>query len=128
LATAFHDQRDALGRETLRLHALKPIQRAEHRPRADACGLEPRLHRTYGAGFLGRAERNAHAQTPALLVGFGFSQRDNQTGLREFEVGHVERNQLRAAEGAGEAEQQQRPVAQADARLGQDASCLMSKV
>ena len=61
------------------------------------------------------AVRDADAPRAALLVGLGFSQGDGQTGARELKIGDVQGDQLGAAEGAGEAEQQQRAIPEPDA-------------
>jgi hypothetical protein len=65
------------------------------------------------AGCLFLPKGNADLATGCLLVGLRAAQVDDQAVLGEGEVGIVDCGKLRAAKGAGEADKDQRPVAEA---------------
>ena len=86
--------------------------RPEHRPRLDAGDGQPMLQRRHRAEPHAAVGNGDHLPRP-FLVGLGFSNRHPQAIGHERQVGDRQRHQLRAAERAGEAQQQQRPVAPA---------------
>ena len=79
----------------------------------DARRSEPASRGADRAGYLVGPKGNADLAAGSLLVGLRAAEIDNQAVLGEREVGQVDRGKLRAAEGAGEADKDQRPVAEA---------------
>ena len=79
----------------------------------DARRGEPAAQCADRAGGVLLPKGNADLAAGSLLVGLRAAQVDDQAVLGEGEVGIVDRGKLRAAEGAGEADQNQRPVAEA---------------
>ena len=74
---------------------------------------EPAAQGADRAGCLLFPKGNANLAAGCLLVGLRAAQINDQAVLGEGEVGQVDRGKLRAAEGAGEADKNQRPVAEA---------------
>ena len=68
----------------------------------------------HGAGLSSLAEQDANCFALAALIGLRAAQHDDQPFGRKLHVRPVEADQLGAAEGAGEADEQPRPVPLAD--------------
>jgi hypothetical protein len=73
------DPRNRFIRKPPRLHALKGVQRAEHRPIGDARRGKPGLERAHRAGGFRGAEGDAEPTALAFLVSLGFSECDDET-------------------------------------------------
>ena len=95
------------------LQLLVPVDAAEQGAGGEAGGVEPLLHRPHRAGGGVGAVGHAELAPRPLLVGLAAAQRDDQPGAARLQVGDVEPHELAAPEGAGEAQQQERAVAQA---------------
>jgi hypothetical protein len=87
-----------------------PVDGAEHRAVVGAQRRQPGLQGAHRAGSRCRPIRNPHAPSLPFLVGLGAADVYDQARGIERQVGHVQAHQLGAAEGAGEANQQQSPV------------------
>src|SRR6266542_1244837 len=74
-------------------------------------------NRTHRAGLEARAPGDALDIPFALLVGLGTAQPNAKTVLRLLEILDVERDQLRAAEAAGETEQEKSAIPPAAERV-----------
>ena len=106
-----------------------PLDRAgggdppEHRAATKSCPPQPGLERADRAGLLAAHARQGDVRPLPRLVGFrARDAHDHALGF-EPQVGDIDADQLRAPEGAGEADQKQRPVAQAGGESpGQTAS------
>ena len=83
----------------------------------DARFGEPPAQHADRAGFLLLPKGNADLAAGGLLVGLRAAEINDEAVLGEGEVGKVDRGKLRAAEGAGEADKNQRPVTEAQQRL-----------
>ena len=79
----------------------------------DARFGEPAAQRADRAGGILLPKGNADLAAGCLLVGLRAAKVDDQAVLGEGEVGQVDRGELRAAEGAGVADKNERPVAEA---------------
>ena len=108
---AFDDQRHGLIGEALRFEVAVAIDGSEDWPTLDAALRKPVAQRAHRAGQRVRAERQANLAALGFLVGLRAAQLDDQAVGGEADIGDVERDELAAAEGAGEADQQQRPIA-----------------
>jgi hypothetical protein len=84
----------------------------EHRTRGDARSRQPGLQRTHRAGVRPRAIRNADATPLAFLVGLRALLADDHASAADVQVVDVDGHQLAATERAGEANQQERAIAQ----------------
>ena len=87
-------------------------------PVKDGAGTEakrgqPALQRADRAGYLLLPKGNADLAAGRLLVGLRSAEVNDQAVLSKAEVGEVDRGKLGAAEGAGEADENERPVADA---------------
>ena len=85
--------------------------RAKHWPRRDAGGVPPRLQRLDRARD--RAAHDGDRRAFAFLVGLAEFDSDFEARLAFLDILAIERHELRSAEGAGKAEQQQGAVANA---------------
>jgi hypothetical protein len=105
-----HDPGDrAIAEAPGQLPAVAVHRADESRPR-DRARREPGPDRAHRAGRRRRAERDADVAPLALLVRLRPADGDDQAVGRLPHVGDVEPDQLGAADGAGEAEQQERPI------------------
>ena len=110
LGATLHDLADRRCRER-RPEVAVPIDAPKDAPLDDLGALEPALQGTERAGCLIEPERNGHFDAGAFLIAFRASQsHDHPVGL-EAQIRELERGELRAAEGAGEPDQEQRSVA-----------------
>jgi hypothetical protein len=112
----FDDQRHDLVDQRALTHAPPARHPPKQRSAGDAASLEPALQRAHWAALEPLAVRNGSQLAGRLLVGLRAAQREHHAVARETQIGHLQDDQLRAAEGAAEADQQQRRIAQAAAR------------
>ena len=92
------------------------IDAAKDRAAGDGRDVEPGAKRAHRAGERVRAERQADFSALALLVRLRAPQLHDQAVDIKRDVCDVERHHFGAPKSAGEADQQQRPVAHADKR------------
>jgi hypothetical protein len=85
--------------------------RPKYRAGRDPCGFQPRCNGFRRAG--NRTRHDLDRGPYAFLIGFGAANPDPQARFAELEIPDVEGDQLRAAERAGKAKQEQRAIAKA---------------
>lgn len=105
------EERDRGWRERPLRHVSVPGNAAEHRPASDLRRRSPFLQSVYRAGLCVRPERNGDFPALPFLVGLAARNPDHEPFGDVRQVFHLDRHQLGAPEGAGEADQQERPVA-----------------
>lgn len=88
--------------------------RPEDRPVSDLCCVQPSSERHYGAHDFAGDDGNDGAVT--FLVGLGAADGYAQPVSDLFDVGDIQGDQFGTPEGTGEAEQQQRTIAQRNQR------------
>ena len=106
------DPADAVLVEAAAGGLANPSDPAKDSSGGDARHGEPALQGAHRAGCLLFPKGNADLAAGGLLVGLRAAEIDDQTVFRERKVGAIDRGQLRAAEGASEADKHQRPVAE----------------
>src|SRR5450631_2306432 len=75
-------------------HRARFVDRPEQRTRHDPSGIQPRSDSLNGASDIAACDRDR--ATHGLLIGLAAADRDQQSGLRFLDVGHIQCNQLRA--------------------------------
>ena len=113
-----HDPADAVLVEAAAGGPAMAVNSAECGTIDDAGTGQPAAQGAHRTGCVLLPKGNADLAASCLLVGLRAAQVNDQTVLGEGEVGKFDRGQLRAAEGAGEADQNEFPVAEARERLG----------
>jgi hypothetical protein len=108
---ALDDPRDGAVGQPAGQQSSVPVDAAEERPIGDRRRLEPSPQSAHRAGGRVRAVRDSDLPPLALLVGLRAPERHDQAIVRANHVVEVQGDQLGAPERAGEAQQQQRPVA-----------------
>ena len=118
----FDDQRDGLVGEPLVGERVASAHPAEHRAAVDAGSLEPRAELLHGAYGVSCARvRDGDECSGLLLVGLRLANPEGEAAVDvEAEVLNVEGDELGAARCGGEAEQQQRPIAEVLQGVGRD--------
>ena len=110
---ALQDPADAVLVEPATGDLANPVDPAKDGSGGDARRGEPMAQCADRASLLLLPKGNADLAAGCLLVGLRAAQVDDETVLGEREVGEVDRGELGAAEGAGEADENERPVAEA---------------
>ena len=105
------DQAQALGGERIASDRIGAGDAPKHPALPDAGRHRARPQGGHRAVRRERVGGDMHDRALAFLIGFRAGQEDADPVRPEGEIGHPESDQLRAAEGAGEAEQEERPVA-----------------
>jgi hypothetical protein len=112
LGGALHHQGNGAIGEARSSDASMPIDSAKNGALGNAGGLEPGTHGAHGADLGRGAEGDRDGAPAALLVGLVAAERDGDPlGRGEEQIGDVERDEGGAANPAGPAEEQQRPIA-----------------
>src|SRR5262249_44870380 len=103
-----HDISDRAIRQPRATESAALAYRSEHGPGSNARGIKPSPHRLHRAGDRARDDRDR--RPGALLVRLRSADMDAQPAVAELQIRDIEGHELAAAEGAGEAEQEQRTV------------------
>lgn len=110
---SLQDPADAVLVEVAAGELAMAVNPAENGTIDDAGVGEPAAQGADRTGCLLFPKGNANLAASCLLVGLRAAEINDQAVLGEGEVGQVDRGKLRAAEGAGEADKHQGPVAEA---------------
>ena len=110
LGRPLHDPGDVLVRQPGGPDAAEAIDGPEDRPAVGVELLQPGRERADGAGRRVLAPGDADLPPLALLIGLAAPDGDDRALTGQLDVALVERHQLGAAEGPGEAEQDERAV------------------
>ena len=113
MSSALQDPADAVLVEPAAGELAMAVDPAKDGAGADAGRRQPAAQRADRAGGVLLPKWNTDLAAGGLLVGLRAAQVDDEAVLGESEVGEVDRGKLRAAEGAGEANEHQGPVAEA---------------
>jgi len=108
-----HDPADAVPVKPAAGELAVAVDPAKDGAGADARRGQPAAQRADRAGGVLLPKWNTDLAAGSLLVGLRAAEVDDQAVLGEGEVGEVNRSQFRTAEGAGEADENERPVTEA---------------
>jgi hypothetical protein len=89
------------------------VTRPKNRSLGDRRGPQPGTERPHGAGVLSNATHDPYLGTFTACTGFGAGDPQPQPGQRRSDAGHIEADELGAAQGASEADQQQGAISEA---------------
>ncbi len=114
-----HDSPNRILVQTAGVDVAMPVDVAEQRSACDLRGSYPVPPGAHRAGLRRRAVRNRSFPSLALRIGLRAQDPDEQAFLGLLDMFHLDRRQLRPPESAGEADQQQGAIANADQAPGQ---------